>query len=283
MKSSVTRSAARRKEFGEFLRSRRERLSPAEVGLRGGSRRRTPGLRREEVSLLAGVGTTWYTWLEQGRDVHASAEVLHAVAHTLRLNQTERHHLFSLHGKALPGAEAKGPESVPESIQRMLHSLKTQPAYVLGRRWDVLVWNQAAVAVFGDYGKLPVEERNIMFLLFANADHRKLLFDWEEVARASLAFFRIDSAKYSGDPDFVRLIDVLTRRSRAFRTWWPKHEVSKRLTGLKRIQHPIAGPMVFEHVSFAHMDGSDMKLILYTPLPDLDSQQKMRVLLQGIR
>ena len=283
MKNPAIKSAARRKEFGEFLRSRRERLLPAEVGLRGGGRRRTPGLRREEVSLLAGVGTTWYTWLEQGRDVRASVEVLQAVADTLRLNQTERHHLFSLHGKSLPGMEAKDIETVPASVQRMLDSLQAQPAYVLGRRWDILAWNQAAVAVFGDFGKLSKEERNVMFMLFANADHRKLLLDWEEVARASLAFFRIDSAKHSGDPEFVSLIDVLTRRSRAFRTWWPKHEVSKRLTGIKRIQHPTAGLMVLEHVAFAHMDGSDMKLVLYTPLPDSDSQSKMRVLLQGNR
>src|SRR5260370_42363740 len=138
----------------------------------------------------------------------------------------------------------------------MLHSLKTQPAYVLGRRWDVLAWNQAAVAVFGDYGKLPAEERNIMFLLFGNGDYRKLLLDWEEVARASLAFFRVDSAKYSGDPDFVRLIDVLTRRSRAFRPWWPKHEDSRRLTGLKRIEHPRTRPMDFEPAYLLHKDAA---------------------------
>jgi transcriptional regulator with XRE-family HTH domain len=258
--------AMRRKEFGAFLRSRRERLTPANIGLPNGSRRRTPGLRREEVSMLAGVGTTWYTWLEQGRDVRASVEVLNALADALRLDIIEKHHLFMLHGTTVPMPADRPLEQVSESLRRMLASLNTQPAYVLGWRWDILAWNRAATSIFGDYELLKGDERNIMHMLFANPGHRQLLVDWEQVARASLALFRADTARYAGNADLDRLVATLTRQSRAFRTWWPKHEISQQLTGYKRIEYPSKGRMLFEHITLALADASDMKLVVYTPL-----------------
>src|SRR3984893_12738946 len=154
MSESLATIEARRRESGDFLRSRRERLAPASVGLPNGFRRRTPGLRREEVALLAGVGTTWYTWLEQGRDVRPSTEVLSALADALRLDSAERRHLFVLNDRPPPEPRPAGPERVGEPLRRMLESLTGQPAYVLGRRWDVLAWNRAAEVLFGDYGKL---------------------------------------------------------------------------------------------------------------------------------
>src|SRR5882672_660204 len=144
----------RRRELGAFLRSRRERLAPGDVGLPDGARRRTPGLRREEVALLGGVGTTWYSWLEQGREVRPSVETLSALARALRLDPAERHHLYVLAGRPPPDDRARAPEEVGEPLRRMLDSLADQPAYVIGRRWDVLAWNRAAAAVFGDYGAL---------------------------------------------------------------------------------------------------------------------------------
>src|SRR5579872_1919297 len=138
----------RRHSLGEFLRSRRARLSPGAVGLPEGVRRRTPGLRREEVAQLAGVGATWYTWLEQGREVRPSVEVLGALARALRLDPAERQHLFTLAGRPLPETRTVGPEHVGEPLKRMLASLTMQPAYVLGRRWDILAWNPAAAALF---------------------------------------------------------------------------------------------------------------------------------------
>jgi len=274
---------ARRRAFGAFLRSRRERLTPAAVGLPNGFRRRTPGLRREEVALLAGVGATWYTWLEQGRDVRPSPEVLSALADALHLDAAERAHLFILTDRAPPEQRPTGPERVEEPLHRMLQSLTGQPAYVLGRRWDLLAWNRASEVVFGDYGDLDGDARNIMHLVFANPKHQRLLVDWEEVAKAALATFRADSARYTGDPDFTRLIETLMRTSHAFRAWWPKHEVLRQLSSRKRIRHPIAGQMLFEHTTFAVTEHTDMKLVVYTPLGEADSIAKLEVLLAGAR
>ncbi|MGP0061894.1 MAG: helix-turn-helix transcriptional regulator [Beijerinckiaceae bacterium] len=270
----------RRRELGAYLRSRRERLTPADLGLAPGLRRRTPGLRREEVALLAGVGTTWYTWLEQGRDVRPSAEVLAALGAALRLDPAEKRHLFILAGRPPPDRTAAVPDRVEEPLSRMLASLVAQPAYVMGRRWDVLAWNRAAEMVFGDYGVLEGDARNIMHLIFTNKSHRRLLVDWEELARAALGLFRADSAKYVGDPAFERLIAELTRQSPEFRQWWPQRDVLRRLSGLKRLKHPTVGTMAFEHMSFAIDDGSDMKLIVYTPLPQENTIAKLNRLLQ---
>jgi transcriptional regulator with XRE-family HTH domain len=282
MSDTQTSLEARRREFAAFLRTRREKLTPAGAGLAEGFRRRTPGLRREEVALLAGVGTTWYTWLEQGRDVRPSAEVLSALADALKLDPAERRHLYVLSDRPPPETRPAGPERVEESLRRMLASLTGQPAYVIGRRWDVLAWNRAAEALFGDYGKLAGDERNIMHLVFANAAHRRLLVDWDELAPTALAMFRSDSARYAGDPEFERLIASLMGSSREFREWWPRHEVLHRLSSQKRIQHQTGGRMVFEHTSFAVTDHPDMKLVVYTPLEEAQSVGKLEALLHDV-
>lgn len=259
---------ARQKEFGDFLRSRRERLTPAAVGLPNGFRRRTPGLRRDEVALLAGVGTTWYTWLEQGRDVRPSAEVLNALAQALRLDRAERQHLFILAGRSSPELRTTGPEHVPEALVRMLDSMSDQPAYVLGRRWDVLAWNQAAVAIFGDFGRLDGDARNLMHMMFANESHRRLLADWDALAPLSLAVFRADSTRYAGDPDFERLIALLMDQSAEFRAWWPRHDVMHHTSTVKRIRHPSAGQLVFEYMSLDVTNHPGMRVVVCTPTND---------------
>ncbi|MBB3214200.1 transcriptional regulator with XRE-family HTH domain [Herbaspirillum sp. Sphag1AN] len=281
MSDLTTTFEIRRREFGAFLRSRREKLTPASVGLADGFRRRTPGLRREEVALLAGVGTTWYTWLEQGRDVHPSLEVLSALADALKLDPAERRHLFVLNNRQPPEAALTGPERVEEPLRRMLDSLTSQPAYVLGRRWDVLAWNRAAEVLFGDYGKLQGDERNIMHQVFANAAHRRLLVDWDKLAPASLAMFRADSARYVGDPDFERLITTLMEASIEFREWWPRHDVLRPFTGHKRIKHPKSGRMTFEYTTLAVSDQPDMKLIVYTPIDEEKTALKLEGLLRA--
>lgn len=282
MNSAQSAPEVRRRESGAFLRSRRERLTPADVGLAGGFRRRTPGLRREEVALLAGVGTTWYTWLEQGRDVRPSGEVLVALADALKLDPAERRHLFILNDRPPPQTTGPaGPEMVEEPLHRMLASLTGQPAYVLGRRWDVLAWNRAAEVLFGDYGKLQGDERNIMHLVFADAAHRRLLVDWEQLAPASLAMFRADSARYAGDPEFERLIAMLTRMSPEFREWWTRHDVLRPFTGHKRIEHPVGGRMTFEYTSLAISDRPDIKLVVYTPLDEANTVGKLKQLLRS--
>jgi transcriptional regulator with XRE-family HTH domain len=272
-------SDARRRELAAFLRSRRASLTPKDVGLPEGFRRRTPGLRREELAMLAGVGTTWYTWLEQGRDVRPSAQVLAALADALRLDDAERQHLFTLNNRQSPLPSSTAPECVEEPLKRMLANLTLQPAYVLGRRWDVLAWNRAAEILFGGYQTLDRDERNIMHRLFADAAHRLLLADWEAVARVSLAMFRADSARFAGDPDFERLIALLHAQSSEFRTWWPRHEVISPLSGIKRINHPLKGRMSFEHTGLTLSNQPDMKLVVYTPLDADDTNRKLAELL----
>jgi transcriptional regulator with XRE-family HTH domain len=273
--SSHAPNDIRTRELGAFLRSRRERLAPADVGLPAGSRRRTPGLRREEIAMVAGVGTTWYTWLEQGRDVKPSHEVLSALGEALKLDAAEKRHLFILAGRQAPAARPVSPERVEAPLLHTLASLASQPAYVTGRRWDVLAWNPAAEAVFGDYGARQGDARNLMHFLFADKSHRRLLVDWEDMARMALGRFRADSAKYIGDPDFERLIAVLTAASPQFRAWWPERDVHRQLSGIKKIRHPKAGAMTFEHMSFSIDDGSDMKLTVYTPLPAENTVAKL--------
>ncbi|HEX8047310.1 helix-turn-helix transcriptional regulator [Rhizobium sp.] len=270
---------ARRREFGAFLRSRREKLTPASVGLPDGFRRRTPGLRREEVALLAGVGTTWYTWLEQGRDVRASVEVLSALADALLLDPAERRHLFTLSDRPSTELPMHGPEDVPAALRRMLASLTGQPAYVLGRRWDVLAWNASSVALFGDYGLLEGDARNTVHRVFTDPAHRQLLVDWEIVAANSLAMFRADSARYAGDPDFERLIATLTQASPEFRAWWPRQDVLRPLAGHKRLRHPLGGLMNFEYTALSVIDRPDMKLVVYTPLDEDGTSEKLKALL----
>jgi len=278
---AVTQSPedSRRRELGAFLRSRRERLSPADIDIATGSRRRTPGLRREEVAMIAGVGTTWYTWLEQGREVRPSVEVLTALSEGLRLDTVEKRHLFILAGRQQSERRVAAPEKVDGTLLHMLQSLVLQPAYVVGRRWDMLAWNDAAVAVFGDYGLLEGDARNIVHLVFTSPHHRRLLVDWEELAGMVLASFRAESAKYVGDPDFERLIALMMRSSPEFRDWWPRRDVARRLTGIKHVRHPTAGAMAFEHMSLSIDDGSDMRLIVYTPLAEQNSIAKLKKLL----
>jgi transcriptional regulator with XRE-family HTH domain len=271
--------AARRREAGVFLRSRRERLTPTEVGLPNGFRRRTPGLRREEVAMLAGVGTTWYTWLEQGRDVRPSPEVLAALADVLQLGPAERRHLFILNDRPAPQARPGAPEQIDAPLRRMLDSLTGQPALVLGRRWDILAWNRAADAVYGPYARLAGDERNMLHLVFADPDHRRLLVDWEAVAKSAIAMFRGDCARYAGDADFERLAAHLTRLSPEFAAWWPLREVAEPLAGRKRLDHPAAGRMEFEYSSFSVGDQPDMKLIVFTPLVQDGTARKLARLL----
>jgi transcriptional regulator with XRE-family HTH domain len=257
---------SRRMEFGAFLRSRRERLAPSDVGLPLGTRRRTPGLRREEVAMLANVGTTWYTWLEQGRNIQASIEVLTAVADVLLLDQAERRYLFTLADRPQLAWPSTGAEEVPAPVIRMLKDMVRQPAFVLGRRWDILAWNDAAVSVFGDFRRLEGDARNLVHLMFTNPEYRSLIADWDRLAPSSLAMFRADSARYSGDPDFARLISLLINESREFRAWWATHEVLNHASTIKRIQHPSSGELFFEYMSLDISACPGMRLIVCTPV-----------------
>ena len=277
---TVANGDRRREELADFLRKRRANLQPDDVGLPGGGRRRTPGLRREEVAQLAGVGTTWYTWLEQGRDVRASLDVLESLAQAMRLSPAERAHLILL-GRGEPAPQCKlPPERVARSLRRVIENLGPNPAYVLGRRWDYLADNRAACAIFGDLDRVPRHARNHIWLLFMDPARRELFADWDRGHRLAVAKFRADSAKHLGDPSFEELIGALRRSSPEFCKAWKRHEVARGGSGRKVIRHPKVGELVFEHAVFNPAEAPDQRLVLYSPLPEEDTAAKLAELLQ---
>jgi transcriptional regulator with XRE-family HTH domain len=270
---------SRRAELADFLKARRAALQPTDVGLPGCRRRRTPGLRREEVAQLAGVGTTWYTWLEQGRDVCPSLSVLEALSVALRMTSAERAHLIMLgRGEQAPPPAAER-ERVSPTMRRLIANLGSNPAYLLGRRWDVLAWNDAYSAIFGDPAKIPCEKRNAIWLIFMDPTRREIMPDWDVSARHMLARFRADHAQHIGDPSFDSLIEALLRHSPDFRRWWPRHEVLSSGEGRKTLMHPIAGRLEFEHALFNHGGMPNQRLVLYSPLPEHDTPAKLASLL----
>ena len=265
----------RLQELGDFLRTRRARLTPEDIGLPRGSRRRAPGLRRPEVAQLAGVSVDWYTWLEQGRPISVSTQVLESLVQALHLNVNEREHLFFLAHQQPPPARAKEMETVSPTLQHFLDHQGLSPAFVLGRRWDVVAWNEAARVVFGDFGQMTAFERNSVWRMFTSSAHRHRLVDWEGHARRVLAQFRATCGRYPGDPRLTELIQELMLRSPEFRAWWPDHEVLGTPEGQKTFDHPQAGYLMFEHLTFQVFDAPDLKVNVYTPLEEADTPAKL--------
>jgi transcriptional regulator with XRE-family HTH domain len=272
----------RREELADFLRTKRAILQPADVGLPDGGRRRTPGLRREEVALLAGVGTTWYTWLEQGRDVRASLEVLEALARALRLTPAERAHVILLgRGEQAPPCKAPA-EEVSPTLRRVVANLGPGPAYLLGRRWDYLAWNRSFELVFGWEPGAEALSRNHVWLWFMDPARRTLCSgDWASTARLLVAKFRADSAKNIGDPAFEELISALDSSSPEFRKLWKRHEVAGSGEGHKELEHPIVGRLAFDHAVFHHGEAGERRLIVYSPACEHDTLAKLDRLLDG--
>ncbi|HEX5416430.1 MAG TPA: helix-turn-helix transcriptional regulator [Chloroflexota bacterium] len=270
----TTDQEARRRELADFLRTRRARLRPEEVGLANGGRRRTPGLRREELAQLAGVGITWYTWLEQARPIRVSAQVLESLARTLGLSVEERTHLFDLaHGE---GEVVSPPEEVVNpAIRRVLDQQEPCPAYVLGRRWDLLAWNAAATRVFADFVGLPEGFRNIVWYMFTDAGLRRMLVDWERQAQRQLAQFRASSARHAGDPAFTQFVEALRAHSPEFRQWWARHDVLGRPEARKDLDHPLVGRLALEQTTFHADTNPELRLVLYTPLAEESTTAKL--------
>jgi transcriptional regulator with XRE-family HTH domain len=268
----------RREELADFLRKRRAHLKPEEVGLPSGGRRRTPGLRREEVAHLAGVGTTWYTWLEQGREVRASLDVLEAISRALRLTPAERTHLVLL-GRGEVPPPCKSDERVSPTVKRLIENLGPNPAYVIGRRWDYLAWNRAACALLGDFDDVPRAARNHLWMHFMDPARREMFPDWGRSSRLMAAKFRADHARHIGDPTFDELVTTLRKSSAEFCKLWGKHEVAQSGSGRKTIHHPIVGTLLFEHAVFHPQDTPEQRMILYSPLPDEDTPSKLATLL----
>ncbi|PYE14094.1 helix-turn-helix transcriptional regulator [Paraburkholderia silvatlantica] len=256
-------TATTRTQFGDFLRSRRKKLSPDDVGLNGGRRRRTPGLRREEVAELAGIGVDWYIRLEQGRAVGPSEATLDALAEALRLDKAEAAHLRALAHRSEPRAFAR--ESVPPTLARIVASLAL-PAYVTGRRWDILACNAAASDLLG-FDRLAAQDRNIMIYMFIEPEARRLFgAHWADEARRMIALFRTSHDLHAGDPAFVELVERLSSSSEEFAKWWSAHDVRSGASGQKTFAHARHGMQRYEYATFQANDDPALKLAIYTPV-----------------
>jgi transcriptional regulator with XRE-family HTH domain len=257
-------SASSRRELADFLRTRRERIQPADVGLPPTSRRRTPGLRREELAMLAGMSATWYTYLEQARDVRVSEQVLESLARALSLDNNERTHLYVLaHGSTPPNRTAPREELDPK-VARLLEILEPNPAYVTGAHYDLLSWNPAAAALFTGFDELPDGRRNLAWWIFTHPAARKILLDWESEAQALLARFRAAAGRHPDDPRFAGLTEDLASASPEFAAWWRRHDVLASSSGSKRLRDPRRGVVTFDHTVLEIADAPDQRLVVYT-------------------
>lgn len=265
--SSATQDRIRRRELAAFLRSRRERLSPAEVGLPPGGRRRTPGLRREEVALLAGVGVTWYTWLEQGRDINASEQVLEAIARTLLLDAHERAHLFTLSGITPPGA-AEDCHAVTPEVRAVLDRLYPFPAFVSNGRYDLLAYNRAYEVLVGDLDALPFDERNTLWLIFAKQTTSRCFIDGDESKARLVAQLRSAMAEHVADPAWKCLVRRLRDASPEFRRIWDRHDVARPENARKRFLHADLGLLQFNYVNTWLAQRAGLRLVIYIPADD---------------
>ncbi|MGO4736556.1 helix-turn-helix transcriptional regulator [Bosea sp. 2KB_26] len=253
-----------RPELSEFLRAHRERLTPEDVGLPAGKRRRTAGLRREEVAALAGVGLSWYTWLEQGRNIGVSSGFLDNLARVLKLDGAERRHLFLLAQERPPAEPGKTWCTVPSLVNRLMHDLAPHAAYILNLRWDVLACNDAAEDLFR-FGSQPSTRRNLLWMLFCDQHLGDTLLDWENQAQAMLASFRRDFAGARGDADMRALVAELEDVSPEFKTWWRSPDVHAPCTGTRRLR--VEGrPVTFEHTSLTVDGGRHLRLVVYAAL-----------------
>ncbi|CAD0308832.1 helix-turn-helix transcriptional regulator [Xanthomonas sp. WHRI 8391] len=266
--------------LSSYLRERRERLDPAALGYPGG-RRRTPGLRREEVAQRANISATWYSWLEQGRGGAPSAGVLNRIAKALLLTDAEREHLFLLGLGRLPDVRYHPPAGVTPRLQRVLDAMETSPAFIRTVSWDVVAWNAAAAAVLTDYATLPSSERNVLRLMFLSPASRVMNLDWEGVARSLVTVFRADAARAGANTAIAPLVEELRSRSEDFARLWEAGEVNDPSDGIKHIRHPILGEMEMEYSSFAVEGRTDLILLVCNPVHQADAGS-IRALTGGV-
>lgn len=256
--------SAVRRQLGDFVRAQRERVNPAEVGLTAPMRRRTPGLRREEVAQLAGLSTTWYTWIEQGRDVSVSPMALARLANALRLGRAERAYLFELAGKRDPDPGPGETETLPPPVLACIETIAA-PAYILDRHWNARGWNAAAERLFTgwlDREGSPDPERNLLRFIFLEPGARSLICDWDERARRVVAEFRAHAGAHLNDKALSGLIEALRSQSTDFARLWDRHGVLGREGGERTFHHPTEGFLRYEQVTFDLAGHPDVKLTI---------------------
>ena len=266
--------------LGAYLRDRRTRLDPAAFGLSG--RRRTPGLRREEVAQRSNISPTWYTWLEQGRGGAPSPGVLGRIADGLMLTEPEREHLFMLGLGRPPEIRYKAVEGVTPRLQRLLDALVVSPALIRTATWEVVAWNRAAGVVLTDYDALPSSERNILRRMFCDPRVRAAQHDWESVARYVVGAFRADAARAGALSEVGRIVDELCRASPEFEAMWRDNDVHSFGSGVKRLRHPTLGSIALEYSAFAVDGRPDLGMIVYNPVePSVAEQIRALVAAKG--
>ncbi|MFJ8926786.1 helix-turn-helix domain-containing protein [Streptomyces sp. NPDC102364] len=272
----------RRAELSEFLRTRRARLKPEDVGLASmGRHRRVPGLRREELAQLAGVSVAYYTRLEQGNGRNVSAEVLDAIARALRLSDTEHAHLVHLASPTRQRRRSPAPkrqQQVRPALRHLLDSLEGVPAYIGGARSDILAWNRMAAALFGDWGRMPRAERNWARLTFLNPDYRELFVDWDSKATDMVSFLRLYAGRNPEDPELSALVGELSVKSEEFRRLWATHDVKEKGHGVKRMRHPLVGELTLAYETLHLPDDDGQFLSVYHAEAGTASAEALRLL-----
>ncbi|WP_342643208.1 helix-turn-helix transcriptional regulator [Rhodoligotrophos ferricapiens] len=255
-----TRSSEQRRELGAFVRALREKLAPADMGLPAGQRRRTPGLRREEIAHLSGLSTTWYTWLEQGRDISVSPSALARLAHALRLGRAERAYLFELAGIRDPDEDAIEDNAVSAAVLASVTTIDS-PAYILNRCWTALSWNHKAERLFAGWLDRP-GERNLLRFIFLEPSARSLIHRYEERARRVVGEFRADVSSHTTEPAIRSLIGELRSQSTDFARYWDEHWVLGREGGERTFNHPTDGFLDYQQVTFRVASHPDLKLTI---------------------
>ncbi len=251
--------------LGSYLKDRRAKLDAAALGFSSG-RRRTPGLRREEVAQRANISPTWYTWLEQGRGGAPSADVLDRISRALMLTDVEREHLFLLGLGRPPEVRYQKSAGVTPRLQRVLDALEPCPALMRTATWDVVAWNRAATLMLTDYGALPPSQRNILRFIFLDRRVRAAQYDWHSVARFVVGAFKVDAARAGAATEIEPMIEELCRLSPEFREMWAENELHTHGEGEKHIKHPILGSITFEYSAFAVDGRPDLSMVVYNPL-----------------
>ena len=258
--------------LGTYLKDRRAKLDPAAFGFPA-HRRRTPGLRREEVAQRAHISATWYTWLEQGRGGAPSAGVLDRIARALMLTDVEREHLFLLGLGRPPEVRYRKDEGVTPRLQRVLDVLEPSPALIRTATWNVVAWNRAATVMLTDYGTVPPDQRNILRFIFLDPRVRAAQYDWDSVARFVVAAFRVDAARAGAAAEVEPLVEELCRLSPEFKALWRDNDVQTHGEGVKHIRHPVLGRVAFEYSAFAVDGRPDLTLVIYNPLTPADAEK----------
>ncbi|MFC7309919.1 helix-turn-helix transcriptional regulator [Streptomyces monticola] len=268
-------------DLGDFLRSRRARIQPQDVGLPAHGRRRVPGLRREEVAQLAGVSVDYYIRLEQGRGQSVSDAVLDAVARVLKLDETEHAHLHDVArpAKRAPkqGRPCGGSQKVRPGLQLLLDTIEKAPAFVFGRRMDVLAWNAMGDALLG-YSTQSPRERNVLRQVFLDPSARDCYPDWAAVAAETVAYLRLDAGRHPEDKQLAALVGELSLKSADFRRLWADHQVKEKTHGIKRIQHPVAGLLTIPYETLTLPGDPDQLLVVYTPTPGSETAERLALL-----